>query len=480
LAAPLTNQWGPIFNHARRELKQASRPQTAPFSNNHWRLGLVDHDANVDVKEVPQARSPNPIKKGPLARTSTCDEISGNILSMKSFLDHLECSSCGRQFDPDQVHTVCSQCGKALFARYDLPSASGILTRNFSDRPSTMWRYHELMPVRHQENIVSLGEGMTPLLPAMRVGRAYGFNRLFIKDEGLNPTGTFKARGMSAAVSRARELGVRSIAAPSAGNAAGALAAYGAVAGLEILVFMPDDAPEINKIESAVCGARVYLVDGLISEAAKIVRQAGPERGWHDLSTLREPYRLEGKKTMGFELAEQLGWQLPDVIIYPTGGGTGMIGMWKAFDELEQLGWIGKERPKMISVQAAGCAPIVQAWQAGKPESEEWQNAHTIAAGLRVPHAFADYLILRVIQESGGSAIAVSDKEILECMHELARSEGLFACPEGAATFAAFKQLAARGDLSPEQRVVLFNTGSGLKYRELIKAEFQRLPRYDR
>lgn len=394
---------------------------------------------------------------------------------MKSLLDHLECTVCARQFSPDEVRTVCSECGKALFARYDLAAADKSIRQNFSARPATMWRYRELMPIRQEENIISLGEGMTPLLPAHRLGRKHGFDRLFIKDEGLNPTGSFKARGMSAAVSRARELGIRTIAAPSAGNAAGALAAYGAAAGIEISVFMPADAPEINKVESSVCGARVYLVDGLISDAATLVCQASSQRGWLNLSTLKEPYRVEGKKTMGFELAEQFAWQLPDVIIYPTGGGTGMIGMWKGFDELEQLGWIGKARPRMISVQADGCAPIVRAWQQGKTESEMWHDAQTVAAGLRVPHAFADYLILQIIRESGGTAIAVSDKDILQCMREAARLEGLFLCPEGAATVAAFKELAARGDLDPQESVVLFNTGSGLKYGELITAEVQRL-----
>jgi threonine synthase len=394
---------------------------------------------------------------------------------MKSFLDHLQCTVCGCNFSPDEVRTVCSECGKALFARYDLAAAGKSIRRKFTGRPATMWRYRELMPVRKEANIISLGEGMTPLLRVRRLGNTYGFDRLFIKDEGLNPTGSFKARGMSAAVSRAKELGVRKIAVPSAGNAAGALAAYGAAAGIEVSVFMPADAPEINKVESSVCGARVYLVDGLISDAAKIVRQAGPQRGWLDISTLKEPYRVEGKKMMGFELAEQLDWHLPDVIIYPTGGGTGMIGMWKAFDELEQLGWIGKERPRMISVQAAGCAPIVRAWQKGLTESEPWEDAHTIAAGLRVPHAFADYLILRSLRDSGGTAIAVADEDILECMCEVARLEGLFVCPEGAATVVAFKQLAVRGELDPQERVVLFNTGSGLKYGDLIQAEFRRL-----
>jgi threonine synthase len=394
---------------------------------------------------------------------------------MKSFLDYLQCTNCDRRFSADRLQTVCPDCGKVLFARYDLPAARKSMPRDFSSRPSTMWRYRELMPVRDEANIVSLGEGMTPLLRATRLGRDYGFEQLFIKEEGLNPTGTFKARGMSAAVSRAKELGVSTIAAPSAGNAAGALAAYGAAAGIETSVFIPADAPGINKIESAVCGANVYLIEGLISDAAKVVRQIGPRRGWFDFSTLKEPYRVEGKKTMGFELAEQFDWQLPDVIIYPTGGGTGIIGMWKAFDELEQLGWIGKERPKMISVQAEGCAPVIRALMEGKTACEAWQEAHTIAAGLRVPHPFADYLILRAIRESEGTALAVSDSEIIACIRESARLEGLFLCPEGAATVVAFKHLAASGFLRPDQRVVLFNTGCGLKYADLVPSEFSRI-----
>jgi threonine synthase len=391
---------------------------------------------------------------------------------MKSLLDHLQCTACGRRHSADELHTVCPHCGKVLFARYDLDAAKGLSPQALNGRPSTMWRYGELMPVRQEANIVTLGEGMTPLLRASRLGRRYGFEELFIKEEGLNPTGSFKARGMSAALSRAIELGVTRVAAPSAGNAAGALAAYGAAAGIETFVFIPADAPEINKIESYVCGARVYLVKGLISDAARIVQEAGPKRGWFDVSTLKEPYRVEGKKTMGLELAEQFNWQLPDAIIYPTGGGTGIIGMWKAFEELEQLGWIDAKRPKMISVQAAGCAPIVKAFLEHKSESELCKDAQTIAAGLRVPHPFADYLILRAIGESGGTAIAVSDAEIISAMYELARTEGVFACPEGAATVAAFKHLAASGFLHPEERVVLFNTGAGLKYAELVQAEF--------
>ncbi len=394
---------------------------------------------------------------------------------MESFLDHLECTGCGRTFNADQIHTVCEECNKVLFARYNLPAARNSMKRDLSGRAKTMWRYRELLPVRTESNIVSLGEGMTPLLRAERLGKVYGFHRLFIKDEGLNPTGSFKARGMSAAVSRAKELGIVKIAVPSAGNAAGALAAYGAAAGIETSVCMPADAPQINQVESAVCGSRVYLVDGLITHAATIVAHASAGSGWFDISTLREPYRLEGKKTLGFELAEQLDWQLPDVIIYPTGGGTGMIGMWKAFEELEQLGWIGNQRPKIISVQAAGCSPIVRAWQQDKAYSEPWTGAQTIAAGLRVPRAFADYLILQVIRGSGGVAIAVTDEEILQSIRETARLEGIFMCPEGAATIAAFKRLTNCGLLRPEQSVVLFNTAAGLKYSQLIRLQCPRI-----
>jgi threonine synthase len=394
---------------------------------------------------------------------------------MKSLLDHLECTACSARYSADALHTVCPDCGKVLFARYDLRALQGLSPRDLNGRTWTMWRYRELMPVRDEANIVTLGEGMTPLLRARRLGSAYGFDHLFIKEEGLNPTGTFKARGMSAALSRAKELGVSSVATPSAGNAAGAMAAYGAAAGIETSVFMPADAPEINWLESYVCGARVYLVKGLIGDAARIVQRVGPKHRWFDLSTLKEPYRVEGKKTMGLEIAEQFQWQLPEVIIYPTGGGTGLIGMWKAFDELTQLGWLGNQRPKMISVQAAGCAPIVRAFLDGRTASDPWTNAQTIAAGLRVPHAFAAYLILRTIRDSAGTALAVTDAEILDAMRELARLEGLFVCPEGAATLAAFKRLATSGFLHPNERVVLFNTGSGLKYSHLVQGEFSTI-----
>jgi threonine synthase len=321
--------------------------------------------------------------------------------------------------------------------------------------------------VLDEANVVSLGEGGTPLLRAGGIEGALGAREVWVKEEGLNPTGSFKARGLSAAVSKAKELGVRSIAVPSAGNAAAALAAYAARAGIEAWIFMPADTPDAMKNECRVYGAHVQLVDGLINDCARIVREEGPSRGWFDVSTLREPYRAEGKKTMGLEIAEQLGWRLPEVIVYPTGGGTGIVGMWKAFEELEALGWIGPERPRVISVQAEGCAPIVRAYEAGERYAETWQDAQTIAPGIRVPAAIADYLILDAVRESGGTAVAVSDDEILSAMSEMARLEGIFAAPEGAATLAGYRKLVASGRLDPAESVVLFQTGSGLKTHEL-------------
>lgn len=392
---------------------------------------------------------------------------------MFSFLSHLECSACAETFSAAELHNTCPACGKVLLARYDLDTLKQKFSRDdLNTRDFTLWRWHELLPVRDEKNIVTLGEGGTPLLHARNLGRTHDFPNLYIKEEGLNPTGSFKARGMAVAISRAKELGVTRVATPSAGNAAGALAAYGAAAGMETYVFMPYDAPEINKLESFVTGAHVYLVNGLISDAGKIVKTLAPTRGWFDVSTLKEPYRAEGKKTMGLELAAQLDWELPDAIIYPTGGGTGIVGMWKAFDELEQLGWIGSARPKMISVQAEGCAPIVTAFNANEKVAKPWQNARTLADGLRVPSPFADYLILKIIRASHGTALAVNDDEIRAAMFELARAEGLFAAPEGAATYAAFKRLAANGSLKPHERVVLFNTGTGLKYPQLLRADF--------
>jgi threonine synthase len=385
-----------------------------------------------------------------------------------SFLTHLECSNCGKTADAARLQTICEACGRVLFARYDLEAARAALPREkLSERPHTMWRYAEVMPVQRPENVISLGEGMTPLLRAERLGKALGCEQLFVKEEGLNPTGTFKARGLSAAVSRALELGAKALAIPSAGNAGAALAAYGARAGLPTYVFMPVDAPESTKAECALYGARLYLVKGLINDAGKIVREGTPARGWFDVSTLKEPYRAEGKKTMGYELAEQLGWDLPDAILYPTGGGTGIVGMWKAFDEMEQMGWIGSRRPKMISIQAEGCAPIVRAYQEGTRHAEAWQNATSVAGGIRVPVAIGDYLILDAVRQSGGTAITVTDAELLEDMRALARSEGISAAPEGAATLSGLRQLLRDEFLKTSDRIVLFNTGSGLKYQEL-------------
>ena len=386
-----------------------------------------------------------------------------------SYLIGLECSKCGKTFDPDKVQTVCDRCGKPLLARYDLDAVGKIIDRgSFKGRESSMWRYRELLPVRDEQNIISLGEGYTPLIRAAKLDDRIGVKSLWIKDEAQIPTGTFKARGLSAAVSKAKELGVKCMAIPSAGNAGGALAAYGARAGMEVYVFMPEDAPPVNKVECWVTGAKVYLVKGLISDAGRIVSAGAKERGWFDVSTLREPYRLEGKKTMGFEVAEQFNWALPDIIIYPTGGGTGIIGMWKAFSELQELGWIGERRPRMISVQSTGCAPIVKAFKEGAEESEMWEGASTIASGLRVPKALGDFLILRAIRESRGEAVAVDDEEMLEDTKLMAKEEGIFPCPEGAATLSALKHLVEESSVDKNDRVVLFNTGSGLKYTELF------------
>jgi len=389
-----------------------------------------------------------------------------------SYLTHLECSKCGQKHDADKVQTVCEACGKPLFARYDLEGVKDLISpEDLVGREASMWRYWELLPVRDPKNKVSLGEGWTPMTRVKRLGNEIGLNDLWIKDEGIIPTGTFKARGLAMAVSKAKELGTKMLALPSAGNAAGAMTAYGARAGMESYVFMPVDAPDVNKIECQAVGAKVVLVRGLITDCGKMVADGIQEMGWFPLSTLKEPYRIEGKKTMGLEVAEQFGWELPDVIIYPTGGGTGIIGMWKVFDELEELGWIGSERPRMVSVQASGCAPIPKAYEEGKEESEFWEGAETLAAGLRVPHALGDFLILRAVRESGGSALAVDDDEIMDAVGLMARSEGLFACPEGAATLAALKHLIEGGDVDRDERVVLFNTGSGLKYTDLFEVD---------
>ena len=387
-----------------------------------------------------------------------------------SFLTHLECSRCGVACDAERLWNVCPADGKPLLARYDLEAAARPLDREaLRRREPSMWRWRELLPVRDPEQIVTLGEGGTPLLRAGGIEAAWGLKDLRIKEEGLNPTGSFKARGMAVAVSRARELGATALAVPSAGNAGGALAAYAARAGLPAHVFMPRDVPRLNVVEAVACGAHVTLVDGLISDCGRIVRERVAGEGWFDLSTLREPYRVEGKKTLGFELAEQCGWELPDVILYPTGGGTGLVGMAKAFDELEAIGCIGPRRPRMVAVQAEGCAPIARAFHAGWTEAPPWENAATAAAGIRVPAAIGDFLMLQILRATGGTAVSVSDAEIAAAMRELGEREGLFACPEGAATLAALRRLLAGGVVGAEERIVLFNTGTGLKYEGWVR-----------
>ena len=387
-----------------------------------------------------------------------------------SYVTHLECSLCKNRFEPYQLHNLCS-CGGTLFVRYDLARIKGTWTRDSlrSARPD-LWRYLPVLPPQNRESIVSLGEGMTPLMRTRRLGAVVGAHQLWVKDEGLNPTASFKARGMTTAITMARELGIRKIAIPSAGNAASAAAAYAAAAAIEAHIFMPADVPQSNYIECKTLGATVTLVDGLISDCARIVSERKDREGWFDMSTLKEPYRVEGKKTMGYEVAEQFDWELPDAIFYPTGGGVGLIGMWKAFDELEQLGWISSKRPKMIAVQAEGCQPIVRAFEQGAARSEFWQNASTVAAGLRVPKPLGDVLILNILRASAGTAIAVSDEEILDAGHELASLEGIFAAPEGAACVIAARQLLANQFLKPADRIVLYNTGSGLKYLDAYSA----------
>ena len=388
---------------------------------------------------------------------------------MKSFLTHLECTYCGNTLPADEPARTCPACGKVLYARYDLEAAAAAFGReSLHERPATMWRYFELLPVRDEGNVVTLGEGFTPISRAERLGRELGLKSLYIKDEGINPTASFKARGMAAAVSRAKELGLSGLTVPSAGNAGGALAAYAARAGLEAHIFVPRDAAEANRKEVGAYGAHLTLVDGLIGEAGKASREAAEEIGLFDMSTLQEPYRVEGKKTMGYEIAEQMGWRMPDAIVYPTGGGTGIVGIWKALEEMEQLGWIEDSRPKMFCVQAEGCAPMVSAFHAGAEFAEPWEDAHTVAGGIRVPSAIGDYLILKVLRESGGGAVTVSDEELLHYMRVVASLEGIFVCPEGAATAAALSKLLGDGLLSPDDNILLLNTGSGLKNLELL------------
>ncbi len=388
---------------------------------------------------------------------------------MFSYFDHLECSACLTTYASTALMNLCT-CGAPLLARYRLAEAAAALDREQLEG-QTLWRYHAMLPVQSPAGVVSLGEGMTPLLRAERLGKRLGLNHLYIKDESLNPTGSFKARGLALAIARAAELGVTRVAVPSAGNAGGATAAYAARAGLESYVFMPRDVPRAFVIECQINGAHVELVDGLITDAGRRVAAGRDEYGWFDLSTLKEPYRVEGKKTMGYELAEQFDWELPQVIIYPTGGGTGLIGMWKSFDEMEALGWIDSHRPRMVSVQAAGCAPIVRAFESGATRAEPWQNAATMAAGLRVPSAVGDALMLRALRDSEGTAVAVSEAEILWGVKEIGQSEGLFVCPEGGAALAGLRYLVEQGWIDREERVVLFNTGSGLKYLDALPAE---------
>ena len=389
-------------------------------------------------------------------------------------VSHLECSLCGQRFAANQIHNLCS-CGGALLVRYDLDKIRKSWTReSLAQAKPDLWRYWPVLPVNHRESVVSLGEGMTPLIETKRLGAAVGAKDLWVKDEGLNPTGSFKARGMSAAISMARELGVTKIAVPSAGNAASAAAAYSAAAGIEAHIFMPKDVPQANFIECKALGAHVTLVDGLISDCGKIVNERKDKEGWFDVTTLKEPYRIEGKKTMGYEVAEQFGWKLPDAIFYPTGGGVGLIGMWKAFDEMQALGWIGAERPKMIVVQAAGCQPVVRAFERGEQRAEFWQDASTVAAGLRVPKPLGDKLILDAVRDSGGAAIAVNDEELIDAGIELASLEGMFVAPEGAACVPALRRLLATGFLKPSERIVIYNTGAGLKYLEAYAPRFPR------
>ncbi len=382
----------------------------------------------------------------------------------KTFVTHLECAFTGERHAADEIHNL-SRAGKPLLVRYDLDGVKKALSREaLASRPPDLWRYRELLPVRRKEDIVSLGEEMTPLLPLPKLAAKMGAGELMVKDEGRLPTGSFKARGLVMAVSMAKALGIKHMAMPTNGNAGAALAAYASRAGIKSTIFCPEDTPEVNVSEIGLQGATVYRVNGLIDDCGKIVGEGKAKAGWFDVSTLKEPYRIEGKKTMGLELAEQLGWTVPDIIFYPTGGGTGLIGMWKAFAELEAIGFIGSKRPRMIAVQASGCAPMVRAYEEGVEHAARWENAQTIASGIRVPQAIGDFLILRAVRESGGFAIAVSDEAITAGLDEVAREEGFLLCPEGAATYAAYKASLADGRVKKSERAVLFNCATGLKY----------------
>src|SRR5499426_1162855 len=383
---------------------------------------------------------------------------------LPSFVTHLECALTGERHEADQVHNL-SRAGKPLLVRYDLTGIRNALKKEMlAERPPDLWRYREILPVRHAEDIVSLGEMMTPIVRMPRLSAKLGGGEILVKDEGRLPTGSFKARGLVMAVSMAKALGIKHMAMPTNGNAGAALAAYASRAGIKSTIFCPEDTPEVNVSEIALQGATVYRVNGLIDDCGKIVAEGKAKVGWFDVSTLKEPYRIEGKKTMGLELAEQFGWELPDIIFYPTGGGTGLIGMWKAFAELEAIVFVGSKRPRMVAVQAEGCAPMVRAWEKGEEHAPRFENAHTIASGIRVPQAVGDFLILRAVRESGGFAIAVSDEAISAALDEMAREEGFLLCPEGAATYAAYKQSLSDGRVKRTDQVVLFNCASGLKY----------------
>ncbi|WP_237764036.1 threonine synthase [Terrimicrobium sacchariphilum] len=379
----------------------------------------------------------------------------------------LYCSACGLDHDMGVPQNLCTSCGKPLFARYDLKEAARTLTpQSLTTRGKSLWRYREVLPVRKDEDIVTLGEGWTPMLHVPRLGAKLGMERLYIKDESQNPTQSFKARGMTGAVSMAKQYGLKKLAVPSAGNAAGALAAYAARAGIEAHIFMPADTPQANIIECRETGAHVTLINGLITDCGMEVAKRKAAEGWFDVSTLKEPFRVEGKKTLGYELAEQLDWKLPDAVLYPTGGGTGLIGMWKAFDEMQQMGWIGSERPRLYTIQASGCAPIVRAFEEGKRFADEFPNAATKASGLRVPKAIGDFLMLDALRASGGGVVAVPDEEMIQAVRELGSAEGIFAAPEGAACYAALKHLRAQNVIRADEQAVIFNTGAGVKYLE--------------
>ena len=394
---------------------------------------------------------------------------------MTSFATHLECSRCQEDFPVDQIQQVCKSDGGPLLVRYDLRRVRDSLTKDaLRDRPETLWRYRELLPHEDPDHEVTLGEQNTPLLETVSLGQKLGIPKLRVKDEGLLPTGTFKARGAAVGVTRARELGVKTLALPTAGNAGAAWAAYGARAGIRVVVVMPETTPDVIIRETSAYGADVYLVSGSIADAGAVVKKVCAARGWYDASTLREPYRIEGKKTMGFELAEQLGWRLPDVIVYPTGGGVGLIGMWKAFDELRAIGWLDQKRPRFVAVQAEGCAPIVRAFVDGRNESEPWPDPRTFAAGIRVPKALGDFIVLKALRESGGIAVAVSETEIAESMQAAGGAEGMLVCPEGGAAIAGTAKLRRDGWIREDEEVVIFNTGTGLKYAEFLQGDTPR------